>query len=159
MITRPTLRAALLAALRAPGCIEAIDPLDPMVGGPLVERCVNEDSDPGRDVSFSREILPMLRGETLQPGCGCHMPDNPNPVGLERTGLDLSSHAAVLRGGMTGGARNVIPGAPCESVLWQKVSPGPPFGARMPFDGPPFLDATARRLLADWIAEGALDDR
>jgi hypothetical protein len=38
------------------------------------------------------------------------------------------------------------------------VGEAPPFGARMPLNGPPFLDERDRQLLADWIAEGADDN-
>jgi hypothetical protein len=149
---------AAIAALSL-GCLDAvIDPLDPKTGPALVDRCVNDDSDPDTDVSFSRDIQPIFAKMTAQPGCGCHIPTNPNPIGFEQAGLDLSSYAGLRRGGNNSLAGAVVEGAPCDSVLWQKISPGPPFGSRMPFDGPPFLDEATRRLIADWIAEGARDD-
>jgi hypothetical protein len=37
----------------------------------------------------------------------------------------------------------------------QKISAAPPFGARMPLDGPPFLSASQIQVISDWIAEGA----
>jgi hypothetical protein len=39
--------------------------------------------------------------------------------------------------------------------LLQKIAEGPPFGSRMPLDGPPYLDEERQAVLADWIAEGA----
>ncbi len=141
-----------LVALLFAGCLDA---LDPQVGLPLVDRCVNQDSDPRNEVSFSRDILPIFKKEAGPVGCTCHQPTDPNPLGFEQTGLDLSSYTGLRAGGSNSMASIVIPGQPCESILWQKISPGPPFGARMPFSGPPFLSDAQRRLIADWIAEGA----
>ena len=140
------------------GCLDVLDPLDPMVGAPLAERCANQDSDPDTPVSFSQDIMPIIRGETASPGCSCHIPTDPNPIGFEQTGLDLSSYRGLRNGGTNSQSSIVVEGEPCSSVVWQKVSPGPPFGSRMPFDGPPFLDQATRTLLADWIAEGARDN-
>ena len=93
-----------------------------------------------------------------KPGCGCHMPNIANPIGIEQSGLDLSTYEKLIQGGNNSGSDIVVPGDACSSLLWQKVSAGPPFGARMPFDGPPFLTEDQLRLLADWIIEGANDN-
>jgi hypothetical protein len=152
-------RAAALILIFGTACFGALDPIDPKVGQPLVSRCANQDSDPNHDVSFSRQILPIfMKSQGMPVGCRCHQPSEPNPIGFEQAGLDLSSYQALLRGGNNSKATIVIPGMPCSSVLWQKISPGPPFGARMPFSGPPFLSDDARQLISDWIAEGARDD-
>lgn len=156
--TPAALALASALAFAFAGCYAAIDDLDPQVGGALSERCANQDSDPDHDVSFSKQILPVLKRQNVAIGCTCHQPTEPNPIGVEQSGLDLSSHAALMRGGNNSKANLVIPGQPCDSVLWQKISAGPPFGARMPFSGPPFLDDATRVLFADWIAEGAHDD-
>ena len=145
-------------AILVVGCLDVVDPLDPMVGDPLAPRCSNVDSDPATSVSFSQDVQPILTGQTNSPGCGCHLPTAPDPIGLEETGLDLSSYEGLVAGGVNSLSGVIVPGSPCDSLLWQKVSPGPPFGARMPFNGPPFLDAPTRQLLADWIAEGARDN-
>jgi hypothetical protein len=151
----------LLAACTATtigACYTAIDGFDPMVGDPLVERCANQDSDPDTDISFANEILPVFKKQNVPVGCGCHQPSDPNPIGLEQGGLELSGYDALFRGGNNSQATIVVPGQPCDSVLWQKISAGPPFGARMPFSGPPFLDDLTRQKFADWIAEGARDN-
>jgi len=153
-----TARLLPLLALASAGCYDRIDALDPMVGDPIVERCANTDSDPDEEVSFSNEILPVLKKQNVPVGCSCHQPSDPNPIGLEQAGLDLSGYDALLRGGNNSKSAIVVPGQPCDSVLWQKVSAGPPFGARMPFNGPPFLDDETRRKFSDWIAEGARDN-
>ncbi len=140
------------------GCLEKLDYFDPMTGAPQSPRCVDEDSDVGTDVSFRADILPLFKGDTPAPGCGCHIPPDAPTVGVDESGLDLSTYAGLLAGGVNSGSSIVIPKQPCQSVLWQKIAPGPPFGARMPFNGPPFLDAEARQKVADWIAEGARDN-
>ncbi len=141
--------AAGLAALA--GCL---DDFEPEVGPPHRPACSDEDSDPSARVSFRDDI----QGGLFARSCvACHTPQGPNPLGLRASGLDLSSRETLLRGGDEGGADTVVPGSPCESVLLQKLGPAPPFGARMPIDGPPFLDAEDRQLVADWIAEGADD--
>lgn len=150
--------AAALVATLCFACAGALDELDPEVGEPISERCANQDSNPDVDVSFSMQLLPVLKKQDVPVGCTCHQPSEPNPIGFEQAGLDLSSFAALMRGGNNSRSNLVIPGQPCESVLWQKISAGPPFGSRMPFAGPPFLDDATRALFADWIAEGARDN-
>lgn len=135
-----------------------VGPFDPEVGRPNHQFCANEDSDPDNRVSFRGDVLPILKGEAGPVGCGCHQPTKPNPIGFEQAGLDLSGFEGLVAGGVNSRGKVVIPGAPCDSVLWQKVSPGPPFGAQMPFDGPPFLDEVSRQKIADWIAEGGRND-
>lgn len=155
---RGALAGATLLALGGAACLDAIDPLDPMVGDPLAARCVNEDSDPDVVISFSADVQPILRGQTPNPGCGCHMPTDPDPIGIETTGLDLSTYEGLRAGGVNSLDGIVVPGQPCDSLLWMKVSAGPPFGSRMPFNGPPFLDDAALQIISDWIAEGARDN-
>lgn len=150
--------ALLLLSGAALACLDAIDPLDPMVGEPLAVRCTNTDQDPDVDVSFAEDVQPILLGQTEHPGCRCHVPEDPDPIGFDETGLDLSTYEGLTAGGVNSLGGVVVPGAPCDSLLWQKVSPGPPFGARMPFNGPPFLDEEALRIISDWIAEGARDN-
>ena len=140
------------------GCLDAIDPIDPKVGVPLAPRCANEDSDPDNDISFARDLQPLFRGQDVVVGCSCHNPESDNPVGVQESGLDLTTYTRVRSGGVNSLGAIIIPGAPCDSILWQKVSPGPPFGSRMPFDGPPFLSDETRQMISDWIAEGARDN-
>lgn len=151
----PRRRRGLLALVLvlAAGC----DYFVPDVGDPLVERCSNEDSDPTTDVSFSADILAgLLRAQdTCVP---CHDPGGDDNLGFEIGGLDLTSYEGLVAGGANSGQSIVIPGSPCDSLLVQKLGAGPPFGSRMPFNGPPFLDTEQIRQVADWIAEGARDN-
>lgn len=142
-----------LVALAASAC-----DLEPSVGPLINESCDDSDSEPDVQVSFQADIVPLIRGATQDPGCRCHLPEDSNRIGIDASGLDLGSYSALREGGNNSRTDIVVPGSPCQSVLWQKVSPGPPFGGRMPFDAPPFLSEQARILIADWIAEGALDN-
>ena len=129
----------------------------PEVGAPIAERCSNEDSDRNTDVSFTRDIQPLLF--RANGGCAqCHDPSGSNPVGVQLGGLDLTTFGALRRGGNVSGSNIVVPGEPCNSDLYLKVTAGPRFGSRMPLDGPPFFSEDELELLSDWIAEGADND-
>jgi hypothetical protein len=145
----------LLAAVA--GCIA--EQLEPEVGELRAGVCKPEDSDPAHDVSFKDDVLALFeRTADKGPGCSCHLPATPRAIGLELTGLDLSTYRGVMRGGDNTSDMNVVPGDPCSSILLQKVSAAPPFNARMPSNGPPYLSPHEQTLLSDWIAEGAHDN-
>ena len=130
-----------------------VDGADPEVdggGSNPVTGCDNSDSDPSVAVSFVANIRPLM---TRSPG-GC----SPCHLGRITSGLDLSSYQALRRGGLNSGAKVVVPGDPCDSILPQKLGRTPPFGSRMPFNGPPYFTADERQLVRDWIAEGALNN-
>lgn len=149
---RTRLHALVVVLVGAAAC-----DLVPDVGGPTSDRCSNVDSDAEREVSFARDIQPILFRDSG--GCvPCHDPERDNAIGFTLGGLDLSTHRGALAGGVRSGSSNVLPGRPCDSVLYKKVSPGPPFGGRMPLNGPPFLSDEEIGLVHDWIAEGAEDN-
>jgi hypothetical protein len=151
MIARVALLAAL-AALAAGGCS-----LTPDVGQRLAGTCDDSDGHAGKPVLFSSDIRPLI----YRPmgGCGCHLPTpNGNGVGTQISGLNLSSLSTLRRGGLNSGAKVVIAGEPCASIMYQKLSDAPPFGSRMPLNGPPYWTPDELQLLHDWIAEGANDN-
>jgi hypothetical protein len=140
-----------LCALAA-GCLGALEPdVGPLAGQP----CSDADSVPQVDVSFEHDLRESLF--VYPPGAclGCHDPAGANNVGYAVGGLDLTSYSGLMAGGVNSGGDIVLPEQPCQSVIYLKVSPAPPFGARMPQNGPPFLEDATTRELADWIAEGA----
>ncbi len=142
------MRCALLLLLA--GCLDAVAP---DVGPPLRPICDNVDSDPASTVSFETD----LRAGLFEVHCTrCHTPGGDTPIGLDVGGLDLTSYETLRRGGVQSGEDIARPGDPCGSLLLQKVGAAAPFGARMPLDGPPYLGAREQRLIADWIAEGAV---
>jgi hypothetical protein len=138
-----------LAALLVGGCLG-----EPDVGPPFAGACVPEDSDPDHDVSFGTDIRPLFDRPRGEGGCSCHATGGAGAPG----GFDMSSFAAMRKGGSSSGSKIIVPGDPCQSLLLQKMSAAPPSGARMPIDGPPFLGDEDLQLVSDWIAEGAKDN-
>jgi len=145
-------RLAIAVMVAAGGCA-----LAPDVGPLLAGTCDNADTNPDAKVSFAERIRPLLNRPTG--GCSCHMPLPSGPgMGTQLSGLDLSSWTSLREGGLNSGRQIVLAGAPCDSVLYQKISDAPPFGSRMPLDGPPFLTVDELQLVHDWIAEGGGDN-
>jgi len=141
------LLAGLLSASCLASCLQA---LAPDVGPPAPLDTCNDDLDPAQAVSFRDAVSPIF----VRACNGCHVP---GAEGFDRSGLDLSTYGSLRAGGTRSVGTIVVDGQPCASVLWQKVGPAPPFGARMPKDDLPLSD-TERALIHDWIAEGALDN-
>lgn len=152
---RSMLLVAVLSTLSMSACLGAFEP---EVGELRAGVCTPEDTDPRYDVSFAEDVFPLFERMSPEPGCGCHQPMSRRPIGIELSGLNLGSYSSLMRGGTTSGEDIVVPGDPCASVLVQKLSSAPPFGARMPSNGPPYLSPAERALIADWIAEGAHDN-
>jgi hypothetical protein len=149
----PPLRLAGLLFAALAGCAR----IEPDVGPLLAGACDNADTDTTVSVSFSTQIRPLLNRSPG--GCGCHMP---TASGLgpatQIVGLNLSSLALLRQGGVNSGAQIVVAGEPCASIIYQKTSEAPPFGSRMPLNGPPYMTPEEHQLLHDWIAEGAKDN-
>ena len=116
--------------------------------GPKPARCA--DSDPTTNVSFSLQIRPLT---ARSPG-GCLSCHGTNST----SGFNLGSYDSLRRGGDNSGTRIIVPGDPCASILPQKLGVAPPYGARMPYNGPPYFTAAELTLVRDWIAEGAQDN-
>jgi len=144
-----TLWALPLALLLTAGC-----DLEPDVGAAINARCSNADTNANATVSFSRDIAPLLSERCAI----CHYPAGENPIGVQLGGLDLSTYKSLVTGGIRSGGAILRSSTPCDSVIFQKVSPGPPFGSRMPLNGPPFLADVEINLIHDWIAEGGRDN-
>jgi len=131
----------------------AVDASTEVDGGPTdgaIAGCDNSDSDPATPVSFANNVRPLL---IKTPG-GCI----PCHLGRASAGLDLSSYQAMRRGGINSGARIIVANEPCNSIYLQKIGRTPPFGSRMPFNGPPYFSSAERQIIHDWIAEGALNN-
>src|SRR5437762_9471968 len=83
-------------------------------------------AEPATDVSFFRDVLPILR----QKNCtGCHQP--------AKQGGDyvMTEFASLLKGGESGDAA-VVPGNPDKSYLIEQIMPAGGKAA-MPKDAPP----------------------
>lgn len=149
-----TARIALAAALAALAACSVV----PDVGPRLAGTCDDADSRPaGKPVSFSGDIHPLIFRQ--MGGCFCHLPTpNGDGIGTQISGLNLSSLSTLRAGGIHSEMRVIVAGEPCSSIMYQKLSDAPPFGSRMPLNGPPFWNADELQLLHDWIAEGANDN-
>lgn len=131
--------------------------LEPDVGARLPGNCSNADSKPATSVSFANDIRPLINRQ--MGGCSCHLPSSTGAgTGTQLSGLDLSSLSSLRAGGLNSGSRVVVSGEPCASIIYLKVDEAPPFGSRMPLNGPPFWTPDEVNLLHDWIAEGANDN-
>jgi hypothetical protein len=89
---------------------------------------------------FRTQVKPVLEANCVR----CHNSQ------IKRSGLDLSTRDALLRGGDTGPV--IAPGDAKSSVLYKRIShleqPGMPFGGQK-------LPDTAIAQIADWINAGA----
>ena len=141
--------AVLLVGLcgLAVGCLDELEA--PEVGGLMGGAVACDDSDPEVDVSFASHVRPLT---TRSPGgCSCHQ-------STTTSGFNLGTYESLRRGGTNSGTSVVVPGRPCDSVIVQKLGTAPPFGARMPYNGPPYFTVEEQQLVRDWIAEGALNN-
>ena len=93
-------------------------------------------------VSFFKQVVPIFK-ESCN---GCHHP------GKMKGDLDLTTHAAILKGGKHGSV--IKPGDPSGSTLVEEISGKEP---SMPQEGDP-LTAEQVGLIERWISQGALDD-
>jgi hypothetical protein len=140
--------------------VAACGSLDPQVGE-MLPACRDVDSNPNVSVSFGTTIRPWMNHSAQDPtghGCkACHYSTESTHLGLDLSGLDLSTLGQLRRGGVTSGTNIVIPGKPCESALLQKLrGTYSVMPARMPRDGPPYWTPVWMQAVSDWIAEGAL---
>ncbi len=129
------------------GPLHSTGTLDAGTDGSFVPTGLCSDSDPNAMVSFSTHIRPLT---TKSPGgcLGCH-------GGNATSGFSIGSYDSLRRGGQNSGTKIIVPGDPCASLLVQKLGLAPPYGSRMPYNGPPYFNAQELTLVRDWIAEGA----
>lgn len=91
--------------------------------------------------SYATAIAPIFRSSCIR----CHSPEK------RMGGLDLSTPAGILAGGVSGPA--ITPGNPATSLLVARIQ-GTDGKPRMPMGFPPLTTAQAR-LIFDWIKAGA----
>ncbi len=120
-------------------------------GKPGPGGCSVKDSDPRKQVSFKTQLKPIFMG------CRCHNPEDADPFAIMESGLTISDYDVIRKGGDNTGVKVIVAGNACDSIILQKLSETPPFGDRMPRDGP-YLSLAERTLISDWIVEGARDN-
>jgi len=137
----PLLLAAFFGLLALTACAASAPPPSPAaLSSPAA--VIPTSTPPGP--SFSADILPIFTARCIR----CHRGETPP------RGLRLDSYAGILAGGTYRAV--VLPGNPQESELLRRIK-GETL-PRMPFDGPPFLDAAQIRQIEAWIAAGAPDN-
>jgi len=102
-------------------------------------------------ISFAQDIS---RGIFDSNGCaGCHNFSPYNSHFPGNPGLDVNSYQTLMAGNSQHGPV-VRRRHSATSLLWQKLTPAPPVGSRMP-QGGPYLDSASIQKVADWIDQGA----
>jgi hypothetical protein len=150
---------SLVAAAAAGGCSEGGD-ASSRSGSAACAGSGRRASQFDRDVSFSEEVLPLLRE-----GCAygsCH--GTPGRNGLYLGGDASAVRAALLENAEVASMPFVSPGKPERSWLMRKldgdfcgVTCDGDCGERMPKAGDP-LEPAALGTIATWIGKGAPDN-
>jgi hypothetical protein len=106
---------------------------------------------PGVGVSFSASIQDTLIARCALPVC--------HGQGSSQNGFTMGNVSwNEIRNGSGNHGPILVPGDASNSNLFMKTTLNPPFGARMPADGPPYLSLEAQAAIRDWINQGALDN-
>jgi sugar lactone lactonase YvrE len=117
------------------------------------DQCPPGSSGGPTTVSYTRDIVPLF----TRAGCmniSCHGGTFPT------SGYDLRTYLSTFGPGAEAlglHACNVVPGAPDQSYLIEKLGASPRQGVQMP-DALPPLDAGDLNLIRTWILEGAQND-
>ena len=131
-------------ANRADGSILSALRLGLMASGVMVVAATMVGcSDPV--VGYSAQVEPVLEKRCME----CHQPGG---KGYEQSGLDMSSHAALMRGTRFGSI--IEPGEPLNSVLNQLVEGRADPSIKMPHGRASLPDGEIA-LLREWVAQGA----
>ncbi len=115
--------------------------------------CPPSEARGARTISYLEDVVPILQ----RSGCvaqTCHA----GP--LLSSGFDLSSWETSFGPGDQAGRFDfcdIVPGSPERSYLFEKISPVPRFGSRMPALLPPMSDEDIETIRV-WIREGAQND-
>ncbi|MGB0747704.1 MAG: c-type cytochrome domain-containing protein [Magnetospiraceae bacterium] len=102
-----------------------------------------------KDTSFSEDVAPLLKQYCAE----CHTP--PDGVGYKASGLDVTSHTAVMAGTSHGSI--ITPGDASLSNLMLLIEGQADPSIKMPHNKG-FLPKKERNVIRRWINEGALDN-
>ena len=101
------------------------------------------------EVSYTFDVQPTFNSRCI----GCH--GNLEPA----ADLCLTNYDSLMTGDSNNGPVVNPESKPKYSILYQKVALSPPpFGLRMPMDGPPFLTNQQIDYIWRWIYNGAKDN-
>jgi DNA-binding beta-propeller fold protein YncE len=118
----------------------------------LSEPCATGPRGAAGTVSYSRDVLPLLRRASCL-NSGCHGPSFESDYDLRTYETSFGPGLAARSFGMC----NIVPGNPEASFLIEKLRPNPRVGLRMPNGFPPLSEGQIG-LIATWIREGAVSD-
>jgi len=101
-----------------------------------IQSCQHEQmGDPNAAICFERDILPIFNSKCAMSGC--------HDAGSSAEGYDLSNYKKIV-------SRGIVKGKPNSSELYEVVADG-----EMPPRGYTKLSETEKKMLYDWIADGA----
>ena len=101
-----------------------------------IQSCQHEQmADPNGAICFERDILPIFNSKCAMSGC--------HDAGRSAEGYDLSTYKKIV-------SRGIVKGKPNSSELYEVVADG-----EMPPRGYTKLSAAEKKMLYDWIADGA----
>jgi len=120
------------------GCSDSSSPTSGNGGG---------TQNPPATLTFQDFVGPLFQSRCTNSGCHGTTPGANN--------FNVLSYNAVLAGGTTSAGKGIVPNDMAASIVFQKISPNPPFGLRMPRNGPPYLPQSTIDSIALWINAGA----
>ncbi|MCF7884968.1 MAG: cytochrome c [Candidatus Marinimicrobia bacterium] len=101
------------------------------------------------EISYAFDIQPIFNSNCIH----CHGNFEPS------ADLCLTNYDSLMTGDSYNGPVINPEVKPKYNILFQKVNlPQPPFGARMPLDGPPYLNNQEINYIWLWIKNGAKDN-
>ena len=120
----------------------------------LLAACGQQDSNTvGVDVSFNWDVRPVISDNCF----ACHGPD---AEGGQKAGLRLDLFAtATAELPESPGRFAIVPGDPSASELIRRITSTDPGVVMPPPDSNKTLSAEEKRMLTDWIAQGAAYER
>lgn len=141
-------RQPLLIAAGAALAIAAVVGMEIITASPAYCQAPPKAQTSQSKKSFREDVVPILKGRCE----GCHQPGG---EGVQKSGLDLTSYAGLMKGTKFGPM--VIAGDPDSSNLMRLLDWRASPELRMPH-GKKQLSSCDRNDIRAWIREGAMDN-
>jgi hypothetical protein len=106
-----------------------------------------EVKTPPASLTFKDFVGPLFAANCTNGACHGSTPG--------QSGFSVLSYTSVLAGGNNSGRNGIVLNDTTASIVFQKIGDTPPFGARMPRTGPPYLAQSTIDSIAMWILAGA----